>query len=396
MLVGFLIVESLIEIFILRRNLSFFEQIIPSSVLYGVFLIFTYFYTRYTNTTWYEIGFHRDYAPKSLLMGFLATSGYLVVIGVYIGYLMAVGVSQLPLNISCTILNLPVSCPIIIIILIIILLLFTLVIGFTEETLFRGYIQANFQKEMSQMKAVLLTGILFAFLHIPSYVISGSFENLLGLSSLILIGLILGFIRIRTGNIWGVSIAHATWDFYQFLFTPSNIQTTDITLIVVLIANGGMWGTIVLTMILAKRWIDRPTQIPGELINEYSWKIENLTKQIWKLYGIISVLQLRGFRFGRKIEHYSNIVRTSEEVIEVLKVTIPNINELTYKRILKLVPLKLKWIKLKNSLNLVGYPTKMVSLQSKLASIEAKIAAIERKFGSAKSTSNLENQEQLK
>lgn len=372
-LLGFLIGEQLIETYVLPYPVSFFEQMIPGGLLYGIFLVFTYFYAKRTKTTWNDMGFHGAYVLKSLFIGFLATSGYLV----------AVGIFQLPLNYPSAI---DIS----------ILLIFTLLIGTTEETLFRGYIQANFQKEMSQMKAVLLTGILFAILHIPSYIVSGNYLNVVSLPSLILIGLILGFIRIHTGNIYGVILAHATWDFYQFLFTPTITTSTDLmTLLAVLVASSGMWGTIVFSMIFAQRWIDRPTQIPGELIQEYSRKIENLNEQIWKFHGMISAMQLRGFPFGRNIEHYSNLIRTNEEIMEVLKVTIPHINEPTYKRIRKLIPLKMKWIKVKNLLSLSGHPTRMALLQSKLDFLEAQIAAAERDFSSAKSPSDFEDLKDL-
>ena len=374
MLLGFLIGEKLIETFILKSPVPFFEHMIPSSLLYGIFLVFTYFYARRTNTSFYDMGFHGAYVPKSLFIGLLATSGYL----------LAVAIFQMSLNYPSVV---DIS----------ILLLFTLLIGFTEETLFRGYIQANFQKEISQMKTVVFTGILFAFLHIPSYLISGSYLNLLSIPSLILIGLILGFIRIHTGNIWGVIIAHATWDFYQFLFTPEIPLNPDLMdLIPILVASGCMWGTIVLSMILAKHWIERPRQMPEELIREYSLKMENSMEQIWRLQRAISVLEMRGFPMRRKIDRYNIMIRTTEESIEILKELIPKINELTYKQIRKLLPLKMKWVKIKNLLSLSGTPARLAILQSTLDILEAQIATIEREFSSAKFSSPLEDLKEFK
>jgi len=359
-LLGFMIGEKLIEDFVLLYPISFFEHMILSSLLYVILLVFTLLYAKHTNTGNSEMGFHGSYVPKSLFIGFLATSGYLVAV---IGF-------QIPLNYTSAALITE-------------LLFFTLLVGITEEAMFRGYIQANFQRESSQMRTVLLTGFLFAFLHIPSYIVSGNYLSIFGLPSLILIGLILGFTRVYTGNIWGVAIAHATWDFYMFLFTPE-IMMDWTTLIPVLVASLLMWFSILSSMFIAKLWIDRPTQMPGELAQEYSHKIESLLQRNGRVQKKLSSLQLSGFPDQQKLDLYYSEIKSDDESIEIIKKYIPEISEFNYKILRKLIPLERERIRMENLLKLSANSARKAKLQTALASIEVEIAEFEKQLSSAK------------
>ncbi|MFX1295214.1 MAG: CPBP family intramembrane glutamic endopeptidase [Promethearchaeota archaeon] len=357
LLLGFLIGEVLITEFILENPLTLFENMIPSSILYVLLLIVTLIYARKTQTNTYEMGFHSLYLLKSIAIGFLTTSGYLIVVMAF----------RMPLIYS-SVLD------------IFIIGAFAALIGLTEESMFRGYIQANFLHEISQMKSIFFTGILFAFLHIPSYIISGAYLNIASVPSLVLIGLILGFIRIRTGNIWSVIIAHTTWNYYLFLFTPEITESTPIEIVLaVLIASLAMWGSILAAMFLAKLWIDRPEQIPDELHREYSIKIISLGKKIGELQYIISTLQRSGYPQSQKIITYSNRIKTYEEFIVILKEYLPQINKLNYKVLQKLIPLKLKLNKVQN-LMLISYHPRLSNLKRKEVLLETEIHFLENEL----------------
>ena len=265
---------------------------------------------------------------------------------------------------------------------ILILFGFTFLIGLSEEGAFRGYIQSNYLKIISQFKAIVLTAILFAFLHIPSYVISGNYYSIASLPSLILVGLLLGYIRIHTGNIWGVVIAHGTWDFYMFLFAPAvDLGAPVSELIPLLVASGAMWGSIILSMFISKKWVDRPEQIPAELEWGYSQKIRNLLKKNWDLQQMVANYRMIGAPYYTIIEKYANRIQMNEESIAVLKEFIPLINKSTYKVIRKLIPLKLKAIKLQNLMKLKQHAYKRPKLEQDLFTLQKELDHLEAALG---------------
>ncbi len=362
LLVAFIAAEILIEDYVLGKSLTFFEHMIPSGILYGAILLFVLLYAKKTGITNYEMGWHTSYVPKSLLIGLLATSGYLIAV---VGF-------QIPLAFTSFFD-------------IFIILGFTLLIGLTEEMAFRGYIQGSLMKDQSQMKAVLITGIFFAVLHLPSYIISGNYLNAIGLPSLILVGLILGYIRIHTGNIWGVIVAHATWDFYLFLFMPETGTGSELwEMITLLGASGAMWGSILLSMLLAKRWIDRPTQIPGEMALAYQLRIEKLTNHIWKFNDSITSARVRGYYQTHYISKYSEKLKMYELQLVIYKEYLPKLNEVNYKIIKDLVSCKLNLAKIESYLSRGGPPMKIGALEARRAALWREIQLLESQIGTPK------------
>ena len=353
-IIGFLTTEALIEEYVLHYNLTFFEHMIPSGILYGVLFVIILFFTQKTNMSYTDLGFHGRYAGKALVIGFLATSGFLI----------AVVAFQKPLFYTSFVDILIIFC-------------FSLLIGLTEETAFRGYIQGSYMKITSQMKAIFLTGILFAFLHVPSYLISGNLFQLVSLPSLVLVGLIFGFIRVHTGNIWAVIIAHATWDFYIFIFIPSIDLGSIPEMIFALAASGAMWGSILLSMFVAKKWVDRPDQIPKELVHAYTLKINDLLDRIWNLQQTINAMQVSGMPIFPMITRYSSRIKMDEGFIKIYKEYLPQINESNYKIIQKLVPCKTKLVKIEHYLILGGPPPRIAELEMRKKALEAQIRELE-------------------
>ncbi len=81
--------------------------------------------------------------------------------------------------------------------------------GFTEELLFRGYMQGRLLKRWPAWVAILVTSLLFALAHVTPHAIVFVFP----------IGVWLGMVAWRTGSVWPTIAAHAflngSWNVWQ-------------------------------------------------------------------------------------------------------------------------------------------------------------------------------------
>jgi len=100
-----------------------------------------------------------------------------------------------------------------------------LLVGVAEEFIFRGYIQftltSGFRflgRRWGFLTAAILTSLLFAVAHRGN-----AGENLLGLGTVMAIGLFFAFTLWRTGSLWFAIGFHASWDWAQtFLYGVPN------------------------------------------------------------------------------------------------------------------------------------------------------------------------------
>ena len=81
------------------------------------------------------------------------------------------------------------------------LLVFALMPAITEELAFRGYILSGLERTYSTRTAIILSALLFGFLH----VLLSLFQQFFGAA---LLGLILGAIAVRTGSLWPGVVFH--------------------------------------------------------------------------------------------------------------------------------------------------------------------------------------------
>lgn len=85
-------------------------------------------------------------------------------------------------------------------------------VGFSEELLFRGYLQTEAAASLGFPKGLLLTSILFGLFHLPHNVIinrqSGA-ALVVQVFIQFLIGVAMGLIYQKTGNIWTPAASHA-------------------------------------------------------------------------------------------------------------------------------------------------------------------------------------------
>jgi len=83
-------------------------------------------------------------------------------------------------------------------------------VGFTEEAMFRGYLQLRLTAWLGTRRGWVLTAIVFTICHI-----GGSIFNLV---AVFIIGLVYGWIMQKSENIVGLSIWHAFTDWVWILY----------------------------------------------------------------------------------------------------------------------------------------------------------------------------------
>lgn len=99
-----------------------------------------------------------------------------------------------------------------------------LLVGFSEELTFRGYVQFTLASGMGFWPAAVVSSLAFGAIHV-----SDSFYNWQGVLSAALFGLLFCLILRRTGSLWMAVGFHAGVDFSEtFLFSPpvSSLNTT--------------------------------------------------------------------------------------------------------------------------------------------------------------------------
>lgn len=99
----------------------------------------------------------------------------------------------------------------------------TLVVGFSEETMFRGILYRALRTRMTIWPAILLTTAMFGGVHVINGFITGDFGSaaiqavLAGCSGLMLMAVFL-----RTGSLWAAIVVHGLWDFATFVLGLAN------------------------------------------------------------------------------------------------------------------------------------------------------------------------------
>jgi hypothetical protein len=90
-----------------------------------------------------------------------------------------------------------------------------------EELFFRGYVQKSFSSILSPLRAVLLTGFVFALFHMEP-------SNLLPLT---LLGWYIGYIYLKSGNLAVPAVAHGTNNLAALLFLQGDRLISGIPLL---------------------------------------------------------------------------------------------------------------------------------------------------------------------
>ncbi|MBQ9461473.1 MAG: CPBP family intramembrane metalloprotease [Clostridia bacterium] len=104
-------------------------------------------------------------------------------------------------------------------------LIVALLVGFTEETVFRGFfLNATLKHDDSEPKkyiAVAVNAVMFLAIHFPVWISSGVFAaNLTSFSfvTIIVLSALFSFCLMRCRNIWVAVILHSFYDLLVFMF----------------------------------------------------------------------------------------------------------------------------------------------------------------------------------
>lgn len=120
------------------------------------------------------------------------------------------------------------------------LLLYYLFVALYQEFLYRGYLLGYYTKQMPVYLAVLFSAVVFALMHMANR----SF-NPVALVNVILLGVVLGLLRIRGRNLWAPIGLHFLWNFVQgpvFGFSVSGSPRSHGVFLVWLRGNENMTG----------------------------------------------------------------------------------------------------------------------------------------------------------
>lgn len=106
----------------------------------------------------------------------------------------------------------------------ILLIIKALLVGVVEETVFRGWGYNALCTVTTQIKAMLLSSLLFAAIHCPAYIIRyimyGNFDSFVMLQQLVLafaFGILFCVLLNKGKSLWNPIIAHSFYDAFAFL-----------------------------------------------------------------------------------------------------------------------------------------------------------------------------------
>ena len=99
-------------------------------------------------------------------------------------------------------------------------LLWIAVIAFApafEEAFFRGFSFVGLQySRIGAIGAILFTSLVWATLHIQ--------YDIFGMATVLVLGMVLGAVRLKTGSLWGSMLIHSLWNFVAVLGTVLSIN----------------------------------------------------------------------------------------------------------------------------------------------------------------------------
>jgi len=99
-------------------------------------------------------------------------------------------------------------------------LLWVAVVGFApifEEAFFRGFLFAGLQRSrIGVVGTILLTSLVWASLHLQ--------YNIIGMATIVLLGLVLGVVRFKTRSLWSTILIHSLWNFVALLGTAVSLR----------------------------------------------------------------------------------------------------------------------------------------------------------------------------
>ncbi|WP_408057169.1 CPBP family intramembrane glutamic endopeptidase [Ureibacillus acetophenoni] len=96
-----------------------------------------------------------------------------------------------------------------------------LLVGITEEIVFRGYLLRKLMDSYKFWIANTITSLLFVSIHFPIWIYKGliEFPTILGTTvSIFVLSMIFGFIYKKSNSLWSVIIIHSLYNLIVLLF----------------------------------------------------------------------------------------------------------------------------------------------------------------------------------
>jgi len=94
----------------------------------------------------------------------------------------------------------------------------TLMVGFSEEVMFRGFLLSALRGVMGVWPAVILSSVVFGAIHVMNGFITGAWEGAVVQATMAgMSGLAFAALCIRTGSLWPGIVLHGLWDAGLFL-----------------------------------------------------------------------------------------------------------------------------------------------------------------------------------
>ena len=99
----------------------------------------------------------------------------------------------------------------------------TMLVGLSEEWMFRGVLFQGLRSRLAMWPAILLTSALFGAVHVMNVVTTGQLgEAIVQAAAAFMSGMVLIALLIRTGSIWVPIVYHALWDFGTFVISAGS------------------------------------------------------------------------------------------------------------------------------------------------------------------------------
>lgn len=174
----------------------FFGDVIGQAIVWGIVLLPMFIGMKVDGLEWHDL----QYSRRNLLPSF--------VLGTLVGVVFLIGAGKVErLSIVCTASG-------------IYAILQYLVVGFAEETLFRGYVQVRWGATLGWWSGFLLTSVVMSLYHVPLLFMGESLpfsSVLLELLRMMPLSLLLGYAMHRSGNIVAPGIIHLWLNLIQAL-----------------------------------------------------------------------------------------------------------------------------------------------------------------------------------
>lgn len=90
-----------------------------------------------------------------------------------------------------------------------------LVVGISEELVFRGFFMNALSAHMTEETANMVSSLFFVVIHFPKYIYDGTFfswQIIFNCAFLFCISLIFGYAFRKTHSVWTPAILHSVWD----------------------------------------------------------------------------------------------------------------------------------------------------------------------------------------